>query len=113
MSIDLRTGINRAPRREDYCTKIAAVAPAPEGTPCPMWTSFLRRVTNKVLRAVEWVIFSHFDPLSVIVFVVAVGMWATRLRCPSCPQRCCTIASWSFRQGGAVLTIDQNDKGRF
>jgi hypothetical protein len=67
----------------------------------------------KVLRAVEWVIFSHFDPLSVIVFVVAVGMWATRLRCPSCPQRCCTIASWSFRQGGAVLTIDQNDKGRF
>jgi putative DNA primase/helicase len=47
MSIDLRTGINRAPRREDYCTKIAAAAPAPEGTRCPMWTSFLQRVTNK------------------------------------------------------------------
>jgi NAD(P)-dependent dehydrogenase (short-subunit alcohol dehydrogenase family) len=24
--------------------------------------------------------------------VVAVGMWATRLRCPSCPQRCCAFA---------------------
>ena len=34
-----------------------------------------------------WVILADFDRLSVVV-VVAVGMWATRLRCPSCPQRC-------------------------
>jgi hypothetical protein len=38
-------------------------------------------------RVVVWVILADFDRLSVVV-VVAVGMWATRLRCPSCPQRC-------------------------
>jgi hypothetical protein len=39
-------------------------------------------------REVVWVLFTQFwigRPASV---VVAVGMWATRLRCPSCPQRC-------------------------
>jgi hypothetical protein len=39
------------------------------------------------LREVVWVILGHFERLSSLV-VVAVGMWATRLRCPSCPQRC-------------------------
>jgi putative DNA primase/helicase len=46
MTVDLQSGINRPPRREDYCTKIAAVSPAREGTPCPMWTAFLDRVTD-------------------------------------------------------------------
>jgi putative DNA primase/helicase len=45
MTVDLRTGIDRSPDRHDYCTKIAAVSPAPPGTPCPLWMSFLKRVT--------------------------------------------------------------------
>jgi hypothetical protein len=41
------------------------------------------------LREVVWVILPHFfEELSVVVVVVAVSMWVTRLRCPSCPQRC-------------------------
>jgi putative DNA primase/helicase len=47
MTIDLDTGIDRPPRREDYCTKSTAVSPSPPGTPCPpMWMAFLNRVTN-------------------------------------------------------------------
>jgi putative DNA primase/helicase len=41
--IDLRTGIEYAPRHEDYCTKIAAVAPAHIAT--PIWRTFLDRIT--------------------------------------------------------------------
>jgi hypothetical protein len=36
MTIELSIGIDRAPRREDYCTKSTAVSPAPPGTTCPM-----------------------------------------------------------------------------
>ena len=43
MTIDLRTGQEYAPRREDYCTKIAAVAPADVAT--PLWRDFLDRIT--------------------------------------------------------------------
>jgi P4 family phage/plasmid primase-like protien len=43
-TIDLRARITRAPNRLDYCTKQAAVSPAPSGTPCPMWMTFLNRV---------------------------------------------------------------------
>ena len=43
MTIDLRTGQEYAPRREDYCTKIAAVAPADIAT--PLWRDFLDRIT--------------------------------------------------------------------
>jgi putative DNA primase/helicase len=46
MTIELLTGNDRAPRREDYCTKSSAVAPAPPGAPHPLWTAFLRRVTG-------------------------------------------------------------------
>jgi putative DNA primase/helicase len=45
MTIDLKAGVAYAPRREDYITKTASVAPAPEGTPCPLWEAFLTRVT--------------------------------------------------------------------
>lgn len=44
-TIDLRTGIDRAPDPLDYITKNAACAAAPAGTPHPIWTSFMRRVT--------------------------------------------------------------------
>jgi putative DNA primase/helicase len=42
MTVDLRTGKQYAPRPEDYMTKCAPVAP---GSDCPLWHSFLDRVT--------------------------------------------------------------------
>jgi putative DNA primase/helicase len=44
MTLDLRTGLARPHRREDYNTKIAAVA-ADERVPIPLWTKFLETVT--------------------------------------------------------------------
>jgi putative DNA primase/helicase len=41
--VDLHTGIMRPAKREDYATKITAVAPGGE---CPLWLAFLSRVTN-------------------------------------------------------------------
>src|SRR5262249_15665042 len=52
-------------------------------------------------RAVVWVIFGQFR--SAVCCFVAVGMWATRLRCPSCPQRRCALTLWSGRHGPALL----------
>jgi putative DNA primase/helicase len=46
MTCDLRTGAVRAPNPEDYITKLVAVDPAPEGTPAPLWHSFLATITN-------------------------------------------------------------------
>ena len=46
MTIELTTGVDRPPDRLDYCTKVTAVSPAPEGTPCPMWTTFMHTVTG-------------------------------------------------------------------
>lgn len=43
-TVDLRTGELREARREDYITKQVAVAPAPVGTPAPLWTAFLQRI---------------------------------------------------------------------
>ena len=43
MTINLRTGEQYAPRPEDYCTKIAPVAPSGD---CPLWHAFLARVTG-------------------------------------------------------------------
>ena len=39
--VDLRSGDVRAHRREDYSTKITAIAP---GGDCPMWQAFLERI---------------------------------------------------------------------
>lgn len=41
--VDLRTGLVRDARREDYCTKITATAPGGE---CPLWLTFLDRITG-------------------------------------------------------------------
>ena len=43
MTINLRTGEQYAPRPEDYCTKIAPVAP---GGDCPLRRDFLARITD-------------------------------------------------------------------
>lgn len=42
--VDLRTGMMRAARTEDYCTNITAVAPSGE---CPIWLAFLQRATGE------------------------------------------------------------------
>ena len=43
---DLRTGTGRAPDPLDYITKKTACSAAPAGTPHPLWTTFLSRITN-------------------------------------------------------------------
>jgi putative DNA primase/helicase len=45
-TVDLRTGLARLSRREDYATKITGVCAAPLGTPAPLWAAFLARITN-------------------------------------------------------------------
>ena len=45
------------------------------------------QINVKLHRVIEWVDFSPIFGSPVAVVVIAVGMWATRLRCPSCPQR--------------------------
>jgi putative DNA primase/helicase len=52
LTLDLKTGKSYPHRREDYITKIAAVAADPD-CPIPLWTAFLDRVTakDKELRA--------------------------------------------------------------
>ena len=44
-AIELATGIERPPRREDYFTKSAAVPPGDDS--CPLWLAFLETVTAK------------------------------------------------------------------
>jgi P4 family phage/plasmid primase-like protien len=44
---DLKTGIGRPSNPLDYITKITACAAAPAGTPHPLWSAFLNKVTDK------------------------------------------------------------------
>ena len=55
-------------------------------------------------RVIEWVDFSPIFESPAAFVVVAVGMWATRLRCPSCPQRCLSYGH-DLIEGGAALLI--------
>jgi putative DNA primase/helicase len=50
---DLKTGLGRRPDPADYITKKTACPCAPPGTPHPLWTAFLDRITadNKELQA--------------------------------------------------------------
>lgn len=45
-TVDLRTGELQPADTTDRITKMAAVAPAPVGTPHPLWTGFLVQATN-------------------------------------------------------------------
>jgi putative DNA primase/helicase len=45
-TIDLRTGIGRAPDPLDYITKKTACPCAPAGSKHPLWSKFLARITN-------------------------------------------------------------------
>jgi putative DNA primase/helicase len=42
-TVDLRTGALRSAKPGDYITRQTAVAPAPPGTPAPLWAAFLKR----------------------------------------------------------------------
>jgi putative DNA primase/helicase len=46
-TFDLKTGIGRVPNKLDYITKRTACSAAPAGTPHPLWTAFLDRVTGQ------------------------------------------------------------------
>jgi putative DNA primase/helicase len=45
-TIELKTGLKREARQEDYLTKKAGTRLAPANTPHPIWTKFLERITN-------------------------------------------------------------------
>ena len=45
-TFDLRTGASHAPDPNDYITKVTACRVARPGTPHPLWTAFLDRVTD-------------------------------------------------------------------
>jgi putative DNA primase/helicase len=45
-TIDLRTGEDREPAPTDYLLKRVACAPAPAGTPAPIWARFLAEITD-------------------------------------------------------------------
>lgn len=45
-TIDLRTGLSRPPLASDYLTKRTGCAIAEPGTPAPLWSDFLDRVTE-------------------------------------------------------------------
>ena len=49
MTIELTTGIDRAPNRLDYCTKSTAVSPAPNGTPWDPLESTCRHASLSIL----------------------------------------------------------------
>jgi hypothetical protein len=53
-----------------------------------------------LLREVVWVFWTNFEQLSSVV-VVAVGMWSTRLRCPSCAQRSWVLMPWICDEAAA------------
>jgi putative DNA primase/helicase len=54
MTVELRTGDDRAPRPEDYCSKIAGTNVAPSGARCRLWLRFLLRVTNKDKKLIRF-----------------------------------------------------------
>ena len=45
-TMDLETGLGHPPDPLDYSTKVTAATAAPEGTDCPLWLEFLRKVTG-------------------------------------------------------------------
>ena len=55
-TVDLRTGELRAAEPGDYITKSVAIAPAPSGTPHPIWSEFLAQATG---RDAEFEAFLH------------------------------------------------------
>src|SRR3954447_5233996 len=53
--VDLRTGEIGPSDPLAYCTKSTAVAPAPPGTPAPLWQAFLERIFRHDLELIPYV----------------------------------------------------------
>jgi len=53
-TVDLRTGRLQQARLTDYITKQTAIAPAPPGTPAPIWMAFLERIFRHDLDLVPY-----------------------------------------------------------
>jgi P4 family phage/plasmid primase-like protien len=79
-TVDLRTGKLRPVRQADFITKCTAVAPAPAGTPAPIWQAFLERI------------FRH-DPELIPFMQRAIGY-------SLCGQVCAHVLLFCWGQGG-------------
>jgi putative DNA primase/helicase len=79
-TFDLRTGIGRSPSPDDYITKRTACAAAPPGTPHPLWTTFLDKITagNVELQAFlrRYIGYCCTGDTSEHVFIFAYGTGA-------------------------------------
>jgi putative DNA primase/helicase len=79
-TVDLKTGTISIPRRKDYLTQKAGCAIAPPGTPHPIWSKFLKRITtdNKYLIGFlqRFVGYCLSGDISEHVFVFAYGSGA-------------------------------------
>jgi D5 N terminal like len=54
-TIDLRTGDLREARPSEFITKLTSVAPAPPGSPAPIWQAFLERIFRHDLELVPFI----------------------------------------------------------
>ena len=73
---------------------------------------FFNVIVFMLHRVIEWVDFSPIFKSPAAFVVVAVGMWATRLRCPSCAQRCLSYGHDLIEGGAALLiAISMTDEG--
>ena len=79
-TIDLTTGIARPPSRSDYLTQKAGCKVAPPGTPHPIWTAFLIRITNgnaeQIAFLQRYIGYCLTGDVSEHVFVFAYGTGA-------------------------------------
>jgi putative DNA primase/helicase len=79
-TFDLRTGEGRPPSQNDYITKKMACVCAPPGTPHPLWSTFLDRVTagDKELQSFlqRFIGYCLTGDVSEHVFVFAYGTGA-------------------------------------
>jgi P4 family phage/plasmid primase-like protien len=54
-TLELKTGELRPARREDYITQLLLVAPAPRGTPAPLWDAYLWEATGEDQELVRYI----------------------------------------------------------
>jgi putative DNA primase/helicase len=79
MTVDLRSGQLCEPDPLDYITKTVACEPAAPGTPAPLWTSFLERITaadqelQSYLRRVAGYCLTGFVKEHVLFFLYGTG----------------------------------------
>jgi putative DNA primase/helicase len=79
-TIELKTGVSRPARQEDYLTKMSGTSLAKPGTPHPIWTAFLQRITNEDQELMKflqrYIGYCMTGDISEHVFVFAYGTGA-------------------------------------